>query len=179
MAGVADAAGPIEIADFASLAVESDIPEAQLDRLAIGQPCEVRLDAFPDRKLRCELTEVVPQVDRAKATVVVKVKFLDPSDGALPNMAAQVRFLPRERQGETADPAPRLVVPRAAVAERKGKKVVFVIEEGRTRMVPVQLGPPVGDGFELVRGPRPGARVVSGPTPELADGQAVEEKSDR
>jgi HlyD family secretion protein len=179
MTGVADAAGSIEIADFSSLAVESDVPEAQLDRLRVGQPCEIRLDAFPARRLRGELVEVVPQVDRAKATVVVKVKFLDPSEGALPNMAAQVSFLARELDEQSIESAPRLVVPRSAVAERSGRKVVFVIDGAQARMVPVQLGEALGGGFELVRGPGAGARVVSQPPPELTDGQRVEERSGR
>jgi HlyD family secretion protein len=179
MSGLADAAGSIDIADFSSLAIESDVPEARLNMVQIGQPCEIRLDAFPDRLTRGEVFEVVPLVDRAKATVVVKVKFVDPSDGALPNMAAQVSFLSRVPDEQSVKSGPRPVVPRQAVTERDGKKVVFVIEQGRLRMVPVQLGKALGDGFELLRGPGSRARLVSQPGPELVDGQQVTERTDR
>ena len=39
--------GSIELADFASLLVETDVPEARLHLVKIGTPCEIVLDAFP------------------------------------------------------------------------------------------------------------------------------------
>jgi len=177
MTGVADTAGAIEIADFASLAVESDVPEGRIGLVKLGQPCEVQLDAFPDRRVRGEVYEVVPKVNRAKATVVVKVKFIDPNEGALPDMSARVSFLSDKLDANAMKEPPKLIVPGSAVTARNGAKVVFVIEDGRVRMVPVQLGKPFGDGFELARGPESGTRVVSQPRPDLADGQQVKERN--
>jgi HlyD family secretion protein len=177
MSGVADTAGSIEIADFTSLAVETDVPEGRLHLVKLGQPCEIQLDAFPDRRVRGEVYAIVPKVDRSKATVVVKVKFVDPSEGALPEMSARVSFLSSKLEEKSMKEPPKLVVPGAAVADRAGAKVVFVVEDGRARMVPVQLGKPFGDGFELVRGPGAGTRVVSQPGPDLVDGQQVKERN--
>ena len=44
---------------------------------------------------------------------------------------------------------PKEVVPAAAVAERGGAKVVFVVEQGKVRMVPSRSARPFGGGFEL------------------------------
>jgi hypothetical protein len=55
--------------------------------------------------------------------------------------------------------------------------VVFALEDGRVRMVPVQLGKPFGDGFVLVRGPGAGTRVIAAPGPDLVDGQTVKERT--
>src|SRR5205814_478414 len=68
-------------------------PEGRLSKVKVSGPTEIVLDAYPDRRLRGEVTEIVPKVDRAKATVMVKVRFIDPHDGVMPDMAARVSFL--------------------------------------------------------------------------------------
>jgi HlyD family secretion protein len=176
--GVADTAGAIEIADFSSLAIETDVPESRLHLVKMKQPCEIQLDAAPGKRFRGEVFEIVPRVNRSKATVVVKVKFVDADHGAMPDMAARVSFLSGQLDEKAVKEPPKLVVPGAAVAERNGNKVVFAVEDGRLRMVPIQLGKEFGGGFELVRGPQAGTRVVSKPAPDLVDGQQVKERTD-
>jgi len=55
---------------------------------------------------------------------------------------------------------------------------VFVVEGGVVHMRTVELGAPFGDGFELLKGPAPGTRLVKDPPPTLGDGQKVEEKTE-
>jgi len=45
-------------------------------------------------------------------------------------------------------------------------------------MMPIQLGPPYGNGFEVQSGPGAGTRVVANPPGALTDGQRVKEKQD-
>lgn len=175
----------LEIADFRSLVVETDVPENRLHLIKVGSPCEIVLDAYPSKRHRGSTLEIGKRVNRAKATVTVKVRFSDAADGdadrasgagALPDMSARVSFLGEELSAEAMKEAPKRVVPASAVAERGGGKVVFLFEGGKVRMVPVTLGGPAGGGLELIDGPPPGSRVVSSPSPELADGQKVKEK---
>lgn len=167
----------IEIADFASLRVECDVPEARLEKVRAGGPAEIILDAYPGRRFRGAVHEVSPRLNRAKATALVKVRFVDPPEGVLPEMAARVSFLAKELGADEIKVPPKTVVPASAVADRNGGKVVFVVGEGEMlRMVAVTLGSPFGAGFELAQGPPPGTRVVKGPSETLADGQQVKEK---
>jgi multidrug efflux pump subunit AcrA (membrane-fusion protein) len=168
--------GGIELADFTSLAVETDVPEGRMHLVALDRPCEIVLDAFPDRRYRGRVTEIVPKVNRAKATVTVKVKFVDDVAGVLPDMSARVSFLQAELDAAKLKEPPKTVVPRSAVAEREGGKVVFVVEDGAVRMVPIELGPEFGDGFELAHGPDPGTKVVADPPADLRDGQKIKEQ---
>jgi len=117
--------------------------------------------------------EITPRVDRAKATVMVKVAFADAAEGVLPDMSARVSFLQKELDEKELATPPKIVVPSSALVERAGGKVVFVVEEERVRMVPVKLGPAFGTGYELVDGPRPGTQVVQTPPETLVDGQKV------
>src|SRR6202022_3991380 len=112
-----------------------------------GGPCEIVLDAYPDKRWRGEVVEVSPQLNRAKATATAKVRFLDRDETGLPEMAARVPFpdSPLD-QAKLAEP-PKKIVPGAALAERAGAKVLFVLDTGRVPMVPVTVGSPLGGGF--------------------------------
>jgi RND family efflux transporter MFP subunit len=166
----------VEIADFTSLVVETDVPETRLYLVEPGKPCEVVLDAYPSKRHRCTTLEIGKRVNRAKATIPVKVKFVGEPKEALPEMSARVSFLAEALSEEAMKEPPKRVVPEAAVVERGGAKVVFVVNEGQVKMVPIKVGGPAPGGLELLDGPAPGARLVARPSAELADGQKIKEK---
>jgi HlyD family secretion protein len=177
-AGIAIDMGGVEIADFTTLMVETDVPEQRLHQVKMGGPAEIVLDAFPSRRYRGKAVEVTPKVNRAKATVTVKVAFVDEKDGVLPDMAARVSFLSGELDKEALKEPPKTIVPGGALATVNGAKVVYVVVDGAVRLTPVTLGPAFGSGFELVRGPVPGTRIVNAPPENLADGQRIKERTD-
>lgn len=178
MAGVVSQLGGVEIADFTSLQVETDVPEQRLNRVTVGGPCEITLDAYPDKRYRGKVSEITPRVNRAKATVVVKVRFVDTADGALPDMAARVSFLAKELDAQAIQEKPKLVVPSSALVTRGGAKHVFVIDGDHVRLTPISIGPPFGNGFVLLSGATAGTRVVSEPPSDLSDGQSIKEKGE-
>jgi RND family efflux transporter MFP subunit len=166
----------VELAAESALVVETTVPEGKLTRVQVGAPCEIQLDAFAGKRWRGRATQIGSRVNRAQASVTVKVEFVDAPDGVLADMSARVSFLDGEPKAN-AEPA-RVIVPRTAVTERDGAKVVFVNAGGTVRMARVVLGAQYGDGFELKEGPPAGTRVVKDPPAELADGQRVKERSD-
>lgn len=166
-----------KVADFSSIVVETDVPEGRLNLVRARGPCEIVLDAYPDKRWRGEVDEVSPQLNRAKATATVKVRFLDRDDTVLPEMAARVSFLDSPLDPNKLAEPPKKIVPANALSERGGAKVVFALDSGRVRMVPVRLGAPFAGGFELVDGPGPGTKLVSEPPATLADGQAIKERN--
>src|SRR5262245_17178622 len=176
--GLGAQGGSIEIADLSTLAVETDVPEARLHQIKVGQPTEIVLDAYPDRRYRGKTIELVPRVNRAKATATVKVTFVDPADGVLPDMSARVSFLSKEIDKSALTEKPKTVVPSAALTDRNGAKVVFVIDGDLVRMTPVTLGGANGNGFELMSGPGPGTRVVRDPPSTLVDGVRIKQKGE-
>jgi RND family efflux transporter MFP subunit len=177
IAGNATNAQPavIEVMDPRSIVVEVDVPEARLGLVRVGGPCEVALDAFADQRFRCTVSELGHRVDRAKATVPVRVRFADAVNGALPEMSARVSFLTAELSREAMQARARVVMPAAAVTARGGNQVVFAVEDGVTRVFPVRLGERTGDGYELMQGPPVGAHVVLNPPASLTDGSPVKE----
>jgi RND family efflux transporter MFP subunit len=176
-AGTGGRGGIASLADFSTLQVEADVSESQVAKLAQGTPAEIALDAFPDRRYRGKVAEVRPRVDRAKATVTVKVAFVDDPRDVLPDMGAKVTFLAKELDAAQAKAAPVAAVQSDAVVERGENKVVWVVgpnEEVRTANV--VTGAPMGGLVALREGPPAGTKVVRRPNDELRPGMRVKEK---
>jgi RND family efflux transporter MFP subunit len=170
--------GILAIASLDDLEVQADVAETQFSKVKVGTPAEIILDAFPERRFRGEVSEIRQMVDRAKAAVTVKVKFLDHTDGVLPDMAAKVSFLTRKLEDRDLAAKPKLVAPADAVINCDGDKVVFTIVDGRSKGVPVEVAGAVGDGtlFELRRGPTTGTPVIRHPKCSLSAELPVKEK---
>ncbi len=167
-------AAVVTMADLDSLMVEVDVAESNLDKVRLGQPGEISLDAIPDRRFPGQVHMIVPTADRTKATVLTKVKFLESDDRVLPEMSAKVAFLsqplsPQER-------SPRLTVPKAALVTRDGQTFAFVVDGARAKMVRVQPGPAMGELVEIESGLKEGDRVVLKPPETLKDGSRVKVK---
>jgi len=176
-AGVAIDMGGVQIADFSTLQVEVDVAESRLSQVKMGGPAEIVLDAFPSKRFRGKAVEITPKVNRTKATLTVKVAFVDDNDGVLPDMAARVSFLSGELDKEAMKAPPKTIVPITAVVTLNGSKVVYQLEGGVVRMTPVTLGPAFGNGFEVQSGVSSGTRLVNNPPQGLADGQKVKERN--
>jgi HlyD family secretion protein len=176
-AGVAIDMGGVQIADFSTLMVETDVPEQRLSQVKMGGPCEIVLDAYPAKRYRGKAVEVTPKVNRTKATVTVKVAFVDENEGVLPDMAARVSFLTGELDKEAMQAPPKTIVPGSAVVDLQGTKVVYRLEGGVVRITPVTLGPAFGTGFEVQSGVSSGTKLVSNPPPGLTDGQKIKERN--
>ncbi|TFW13889.1 efflux RND transporter periplasmic adaptor subunit, partial [Duganella callida] len=167
----ADSKGAVvTIADMATLEVEADVSEASLAKIRVDQPTEIQLDAFPGLRLAGSVSRMVPTVDRSKATLLVKVRFLERDARVLPDMSAKVAFL--SQTVPAADRQPVTAVQPAAIVSRDGKSHVFVVRDAHARLTAVTTGRKIGELREIA-GVAPGERVVLAPDPGLQDGRAV------
>jgi len=164
-------ASVVTMADFASLMVEADVAEANLDKVRQGQPCEIALDAIPNQRFRGEVHMIVPTADRAKATVMTKVKFLELDDRILPEMSAKVAFLSQPL--EAAETKPLLAINKSALITRNGKRTAFLIQENQVRLKEVATGEEMGELVEITGGIKEGDRVVLNPPASLKSGDRV------
>jgi len=164
-------AAVVTIADMSSLEVEADVSESNLNQVRLGQPCEIQLDALPEQRFRGEVHLRVPTADRSKATVMVKVRFLDKDRSILPEMSAKVAFLSRSVTGE--EKKPRIALHQSAVVNRKNLKAVFVVKGNRVVETPVSLGGPIGDMVEVLQGVKVGDQVVLNHSDRLKNGSKI------
>lgn len=164
-------ASVVTIADMGSLQAEVDVSESNLEQVKTGQPCEIELDALPGTRFSGVVHMIVPTADRSKATVLVKVRFLDKDSRILPEMSAKVAFL--QRPVKPGEQKPLTAISPQAVLTRNGKKTVFLLKDDRVTEIPVTLGQTVGEMTEVVSGLKAGDRVVAKPPEKLRSGTRV------
>lgn len=175
----------LTMADMSTLEVEADVSESSLAKVRIGQPVEIVLDALPDVRFKGTVGGIVPTVDRAKATVMTKIRFdqLDPR--VLPEMSAKASFL--SRPVTDADQRPVLAVNPQAVVEREGGKAVWRITTSgpadapvmTASPVPVKTGRTIGEVLEITPvvadALKSGDKVVLSPPSKLREGATVKQ----
>ena len=168
----ADSKGAVvSMADMSTLEVEADVSESSLSKVSVGQPCEITLDALPDVRFRGTVSRIVPTVDRAKATVMTKVRFDVIDSRVLPEMSAKVSFL---SQAVTPDQQkPLIAVHPDALAPRDGKTVVFVLRDGKAAEVAVTPGRKIGELTAITGEVKTGEKAVLKPAPDLSAGAQV------
>jgi HlyD family secretion protein len=164
-------AAVVTMADMSTLEVEADVSESNLEKIKPDQPCEIQLDALPGVRFRGRLLRMVPTVDRAKATVMAKIRFDELDPRILPEMSAKVSFLSQEMPA--GERTARTVLQPAAIVQRAGKSVVFVIKDEKVSQVTVETGAKIGEMIEIRAGVKPGDRVVMRPAEKLRDDTRV------
>jgi RND family efflux transporter MFP subunit len=161
----------VTMADMSTLEVEADVSESNLAKAQIGQPVEITLDALPGSRFRGSIVGIVPTVDRAKATVMTKIRFekLDPR--ILPEMSAKVTILSRAVTDD--EQKPLLALNPKALAERDGKKVVFRISGDSVEAVAIMPGRKIGDNTEVTGALTSGDKLVLSPSEKITSGAKV------
>lgn len=176
------------IADLSEILAEIDVDETEVVHLAIGQTVVLKVDAIPDRVYTGKVVEIGSS-GYAKPTqpdvtfFLTKVLFDAPDEKLRPGMSARAEI-------QVATHADALAVPIQAVVERKPKplgdepaakkappvSVVFVVENGKAKSVPVKSGISDATEVEIVEGLAGGEQVITGPyraLRKLEDGDAV------
>ncbi len=171
------------IVDMDSLEIEVDVNEAYIGKVQPKMPVEATLNAYPDWKIPAEVIAIIPTADRSKATVKVRIAFKQRDGRIVPDMGVRVSFLDQIKPDAAAS-APRpvgVLVPNNAVTQRavdgKQTDVVFVVEDRKAVITPVQTGEVRGEQRVVLSGLAPGDTVVTGPPATLQDGAEVVEKT--
>jgi RND family efflux transporter MFP subunit len=176
LAGAASSkAAVVTIADMTSLEVEADVSEANITRVVSEQNCEITLDAYPQQRYPGYVSKIVPTADRAKATVLVKIRFRDYDRKVLPEMSAKISFLAAD--ASAADAKALLTVPATAVATRGGRQVVYQAKADRAVEVVVSTGQKLAGLIEITSGLKVGDRVIAKADDQLKAGVKITEKS--
>jgi RND family efflux transporter MFP subunit len=164
----------VTIANLERMDVETNVPEKLMSLIDVGQPAEVSLLAFPKKRYRGRLRQVIPMSDRTRNTVKMKVEILDPDDKLFPELAATVDFLPA-RTSEGFDASRTFVfVPREAVFQDDGHERVWVV--GKKNVIEkrrVDVAMTSGAVVKVDSGLDSGESVVLNPGKTLRDNDTV------
>ena len=161
------------LVDMDSLEVEVDVGESFIDRVRPNQPCEVRLNAYPDQPIAASVIAIIPTADRSKATVKVRVGFRQKDERILPEMGARVAFLAANTGAEKKAAPTGLLVPASAVQGMGDNASVFVVKGDKVERRPVKLGAKSGNDQTVIAGLSPGETVATGDLAKLSEGAKV------
>jgi HlyD family secretion protein len=163
--------------DVSDLLVAAEVDETDIALVRPGQAARVELDAFPQAAFGASVRRVAvaPAAGQSAAGGVTYQVDLTLGD-ADPGAAGAAR--PAPRVGMTATAAievrratGKLSVPGSALVGRSGGQAVFVVEDGKVRLRPVQVAADGEDRVAVASGLRDGERVVSRGAERLRDGQ--------
>jgi HlyD family secretion protein len=172
MSSAADAKGAVvTMADMSTLEVEADVSESSLADIKVDQPCVIMLDSIPNEQFRGIVSRIVPTIDRSKATVATKIRFVDIDPRVLPDMSAKVSFL--SHSVASSQQKPLLAVSPQAVVERDGKHLVFVVRDDKAKAVEVVMGNPLGEVVGINGDVKAGDAVVINPPHILHDDSTI------
>ena len=158
--------GICTIVDMDSLEVEVDVNEAYINRVYAKQPATATLNAYPDFDIPAEVIATIPAADRNKATVRVRIGFLQRDPRILPDMGVKVAFLedreePSEPAASSAESAARIAVPKTAVGDEDGQRYVWVVRDDVAERRQVTVGESLGSRLHIAEGLQAGERVVA------------------
>jgi len=185
----------LTIADLSTMEAEINVDETEVVDVVLGQAAEVEIDAFPDTTFTGEVTEIgnspiYTSTGQSQQAVDFKVTItlLDQVPGVRPGLSAQADITVARRDSALAVPIGAVVVrewpPRensrrgrgrgqapadTADVEREDREGVFVVEDGKARFTPVELGITGEEDFEVLSGLEADQPMVAGPFRVLRD----------
>ena len=154
------------LVDMDSLEVEVDVNEAYINRVQAEQPVTVVLNAYPQLQIKGRVIAIIPTADRNKATVRVRIGFVERDERVLPDMGVKVSFLEDTQLISAAGGDGAVLLPRLETASLRGtgaNRFVFVVKADNTlEQRSVRTGEIVGSQTRIEAGVVPGERVLLG-----------------
>ncbi len=145
------------VSDLSHIFVLASVDEADIGKVAVGQPVEITVDAFAGKRFNGQVVRIATRgVNTSNViTFEVKIEVSSREKGLLrPEMTANVDIIAAARDSV-------LSVPAESVVRRKGKPHVTVVgADGAQDDRPVEMG--IGDGqkTEITSGISEGETVV-------------------
>jgi membrane fusion protein (multidrug efflux system) len=157
-----------DLVDIDIVYIMIPVNERDIGMVRQGNEATLTVDTYPGRVFRGLVTHIIPQADVASRNFPVRIKVDNLPDRLLKaGMFARVAV----RYGE---PRQGLFIPRDAVVMRGRDQVVFVVQDGKVRMVPVKAGRPHEGFSEMIEGSlKSGDSVVVTGNESLLDQAAV------
>jgi HlyD family secretion protein len=198
------------ISDLNAMEARVDIGEIDIVLVKIGQKAQLEVDAFRDRKFSGIVSEIAnsartsgagsqqeatkfevriliseKEAFRPGMSVTADIETRSRKDVVtVPFQSVTTRMPPKDAKSEGKSDAKETTTKMSKEDRKKANKpieVVFVVEEGKAKMVPVERGISDDNYFEITSGVEVGQSVVSGSykaiAEDLEDGMKVKLKS--
>ncbi len=167
----------IKAGDPVALVVQIDrlkvllaVPEKDVRYLHVDEEVQVvqaQIDTGEELRRSGRIVHLAYKADPLTRTYLAKIEVDNRDRQLRPGMIVRVEALRRELKGVVA-------VPLYAVVDHEGRKVVFVEEDGRAQLRPVEVDRVIGDQAVISAGLAADERLIVKGQQLLADGAAVQ-----
>lgn len=165
------------VVDLGTVYFEANLSERDFEKVRLGQPVDVTVDALPGRHFDGKIAKILPVASSESRDFIVKIYVPNPGGRLRPGMFARAHV----QVGVKSD---ALLVPKDAIEERHGDTVVFTLQSKKTKegkivnevkMHLVSIGISNTRVAEILPGTdlAPGQEVVTAGNEGLEDGSKV------
>lgn len=158
----------LNIAYMDKVKIVVNVGEKDISKLRKGEKVRVSVDAYPEESFLGRVVRVAPAVDPRSRKVKVELEIENKDHRLKPGMFADVEIIYNEHKNV-------LVVPRIAVLEKEGRKILFTVEDDRAKLREVKTGVSDEEKIEIVEGLTERESVVIEGNYGLTDGAKVNE----
>lgn len=137
--------GILSLHEIATVRTMIEVVEKDVPLIQIGQPAEIRAEAYPDRVFHGAVTRIVQALNRNTRTMTVEVDLPNPDLALKGGMFARVEVI----VGQHAD---AIQIPLDAVTRLEELQYVYVVQGGKAHRVSVELGARNGNRIEVTKG---------------------------
>jgi len=146
---------PFTISDLTTVWIVCDVYESDMANVRVGQPADIKLNAYPDKVLKGTISNIGSILDPNIRTAKVRIEVANAGEMMRPGMFATATLFGKEKRSYTAVPAP-------AIVHLHDRDWVFVPEGGKFKRIQVVSGEQLPNNMqEILSGLQPGQQVVT------------------
>ncbi|NEO74706.1 efflux RND transporter periplasmic adaptor subunit, partial [Moorena sp. SIO3H5] len=158
-----------ELGNLSSLTIEVQVSELDIGQLALGQPAEIRFDAFPDIQVTGSVTRISPVADTTSRLIPVEVTLSNPDRRIGSGKLARVQFSTTDNQ--------TVVVPASALKTGSNDNTVFILKKDEAQPTvtarSVTIGQQNQGNIEILSGLEPNETFIVASDRPLETDQVV------
>ncbi len=171
----------LRLGDFSQVKVVVQVSDKDLSTIRVGQPVQVRVDAFPNQRFSGQVRRISPAADPTARLLPVEITIPNRDRRMGSGLLARVNF--------SQQASDRVVVPQTAFGppesegqsgsqnQREDASTLFVLAgtgpQARVAARQVRLGETADGQVEILSGLKPGERFIARSEQPLKDGEPV------
>ncbi|MHB9036490.1 MAG: efflux RND transporter periplasmic adaptor subunit [Armatimonadota bacterium] len=113
------------VVNLGSLYFQGDVSETEIDNISVGQAVKVHIDAIPGKAFQGVVDKIYPAASAQGRNFPVRIRITDKTGAIRPGMFARGSVV-------TGISRNVLLIPKDAVEERRGTKMIFVLSDKKT-----------------------------------------------
>ena len=146
---------PFTISDLTTVWIVCDVFESDMANVRVGEPTEIKLNAYPDKVLKGTISNIGSILDPNIRTAKVRIEVANPGEMMRPGMFATATLFGKEKRTYTS-------VPASVIVHLHDRDWVFIPEQGKFKRIQVTSGEQLPSNMqEILSGLQPGQQIVT------------------